>query len=63
MKYQLISETNGKGLLETVLDNRNLTIEQVKELLNTDEKYCNNPFEIYGMNKAVDFLIKYITKI
>lgn len=62
MKYQLISETNGKGLLETVLDNRNLTIEQVKELLNADEKYCNDPFEIYGMKKAIEQFNEEIAK-
>lgn len=62
MKYQLVSETNGRGLLETVLDNRNLTMEQVKKLLNAGKQEYRNPFEIENMNKAVTFFEKIYKK-
>ena len=54
MKYQLKSEINGRGLLETIYANRNLDKHTVNELLNANKESLNDPFEIFNMDKAVE---------
>ena len=54
MKYQLKSEINGRGLLETIYANRNLDKQTVNELLNANKESLNDPFEIFNMDKAVE---------
>ena len=56
MKYKIINEDyRNKGLLESVLENRNITIEDVESLLNANEKEYKDPFQIVGMDRAVKF--------
>lgn len=54
MRYQLKSEINGRGLLETIYANRNLDEQTVNELLNANKESLNDPFEIFNMDKAVE---------
>ena len=56
MKYKIINEDyRNKGLLESVLENRDITIEDVESLLNANEKEYKDPFQIVGMDRAVKF--------
>lgn len=53
MKYQLINNIEeGKSLLDIVLFNRNLDRRMIDKLLNANK--FENPFEIFGMNKAIE---------
>ena len=56
MKYELINNNNieSKSLLNIVMDNRNITKEQVERLLNANEEEYRNPFEIENMDRAVE---------
>lgn len=59
MKYRAIDENyRSKSVLQNVLDNRNLTKEDINILINADERYYEDPFDIVGMRKAVDFFNK-----
>ena len=45
MKYELINkDIESKSLLNIVMDNRNITKEQVERLLNAKEEEYRNPF-------------------
>ena len=55
MKYKMINENiKNKSLLEVVYENRNITKEMVERLLNANSEEYLNPFEIFGMNEAVE---------
>ena len=55
MKYELINkDIESKSLLNVVMDNRNITKEQVERLLNANEEEYRNPFEIENMDRAVE---------
>ena len=55
MKYELINNNiESKSLLNIVMDNRNITKEQVERLLNARENEYRNPFEIENMDRAVE---------
>ena len=55
MKYKLINEDiKGKSLLDIIYENRNITKEQVNELLKADSRYYRDPFEIFNMDRAVE---------
>ena len=55
MKYKLMNENiKNKSLLEVVYENRNITKEMVERLLNANSEEYLNPFEIFGMNEAVE---------
>ena len=55
MKYELINKNiESKSLLNVVMDNRNITKEQVERLLNANEDEYRNPFEIENMDRAVE---------
>ena len=55
MKYELINKNiESKSLLNVVMDNRNITKEQVERLLKARENEYRNPFEIENMDRAVE---------
>ena len=63
MKYKLINENiKGKKLLDIIYENRNITKEQVNELLKADSRYYRDPFEIFNMDKAVEQFKEEINK-
>lgn len=56
MKYKIIDKNyKDKKLLESVLNNRNLTKEDIDRLLNANERYYKDPCKITGMVEAVKF--------
>ena len=63
MRYQLINQViKNKSLLDIVYENRNITKDDVKRLLNANSDDYRNPFEIRNMESAVTFFQKIIKK-
>lgn len=63
MKYQLINQDiKNKSLLDIVYENRKITKDDVKRLLNANSDDYRNPLEIKNMERAVTFFQKIIKK-
>lgn len=63
MKYNLINrDIQGKSLLDVVFENRGIDKSLVDELLVAGKEDYLNPFEIYGMNDAIEQFKEEIAK-